>query len=80
MRSCTILGSAIVEVINGYNYLLTNKCKGKLLEWVNNCDQDHFNNFCLEVSEEWSDSYPLVSLDDYESIADIINDAIKEWV
>ena len=67
--------ATVVEVING-NFL-SNEDSQTILGWVNNCDHEQFDQFCLAVSDEWSDCYPQVSTTDYESIAEIIHDTLN---
>lgn len=70
--------STVVEVINGKSYILTNEDSQKILAWVNAGEHEYFNQFCLAVAEEWSDSYPKVTTDDYAMIAYIIHECLKE--
>ena len=72
--------AAVVEVVSDYGHLLTDECLEKFEEWFSDCDHDSFDNFCSEVSDEWHDGYPMMSFNDYEGIANIINDCIKEWI
>lgn len=68
--------SAIVEVINGHSHLLSNEDSQAILTWINNGEDKYFDQFCLAVSDEWSDSYPNTKLDDYEAIANIIHSCL----
>ena len=71
--------SVVVEVINGKSYLLSNEDSQKILAWINNCDNEMFDQFCLAVSEEWSDSYPYVAINDDEGIVKIIHECLKDF-
>lgn len=78
MSKCDFMRvSVIVEVIN-QNHLTTRASK-KVLGWINNCENEVFDQFCLAVAEEWCDSYPSVAINDYAKIARIIEDVLIEW-
>ena len=68
--------SAIVEVIKGMSYLLSNEDGQAILGWINSGNDEQFDQFCLAVAEEWSDCYPQVATDDYEGIAKIVHNCL----
>ena len=69
--------ATVVEIINTKSHLLTNDDSQTILGWINSGDDTHFDQFCLAVSDEWSDSYPNVSVENHTEIAQIIHSVLE---